>query len=160
MKGIVIFVTSIICLLVFVYFYKLSRENFADVHGIIAFDEHEYVKCLSDCHRASSTHFRDSFTNMQLHCERRCNRISDEKVRKTQEEQDNLRFNRFNESSKLEYNNGVIADQETHACLKEVSEYCTLDYCSHAKNRGLCQKSCEHINKYRCSSGLNFSWKP
>ena len=133
----------------------VNLEGFADVHGMTVMQHKDYVNCLSKCHRASSTHFRDSFTNMQLHCDRKCNRKADKAVRDGYPL--DMHIDDFNRHS-LEF--AASMEREKKHCEKEVSEWCKMDYCSHVDDPSQCQSSCERINNYKCKSGMNWSWKP
>ena len=134
--------------------YKTPREGFADTNGMMVTQHIDYNKCLSDCHRHHSTHFRDNYSWMQFHCERRCNRKADKGVAEGAKDMHMDDFNRHS----IEYASSM--EREKEHCKKEVSEWCKMDYCSHTKDPKHCQVSCERINEYKCNSGLNWSWRP
>lgn len=142
--------------------YKTSQKNtssrtecFADVFGMMETQHKAYTNCLSNCHRSSSTHFKDSYSNMQLHCERKCNRVADKAVRDGYPK--DMHMDDFNRHS-LEL--GASMEREKKHCEKEVAEWCKMDYCVHIDDPLQCQSSCERVNNYKCKSGLNWSWKP
>jgi len=151
---------AILCIvIIFVTFisiaYYTKVEGFADTHGMMVTQHIDYSKCLSNCHRSHSTHFKDNFSGMQLHCERKCNRKADEAVREGYPL--DMHMDDFNRHSR-EF--AMSVEQEKEHCKKEVSQWCKMDYCVHTDDPGQCQASCERINEYKCNSGLNWSWKP
>ena len=155
MKSIqyVLITVAVFCIVVFVA-YKSPIEGFADTHGMLVAQHVDYNRCLSDCHRASSTHFKDTYSWMQFHCERKCNRKAEKAVAEGARD---MHLDDFNRHSRK---HAASMEQERNHCKSEVAEWCKLDYCVYSKDPKYCQVSCERANEYKCNSGLNWSWKP
>lgn len=141
------------------FYYRKSREGFAQVFGTLENQRRFYEKCTDGCHRNKELNFSTTFSPMQLTCHHAC---GDEAEKRVKLGVPDLTEKEFQRHSDVVYNAFVAShegDQELGYCLADIKEYCDLNTCTplSTKNPEACKESCFRVNKYKCFSGLSWS---
>lgn len=161
------------------FYYRKSREGFAQVFGTLENQRRFYEKCTGDCHRNRELNFSSTFSPMQLTCHHACQDEAEKRSRANLPDLTEKEFQRHTEGAYTEgaYTEGAYAegvyrggvydgfvpsnegDQELGYCLADIKENCNVNTCTplSTKNPEACKESCFRVNKYKCFSGLSWS---